>query len=274
MLAAVGFGVSDFVGGLAARRALALRVVLLSYPVALVMMGGLAIGVGGPISVGAIGWGSACGIALGLAGWWFYAALSVGPISVVSPVSAVLMAGVPVVVAMAQGDRPRPMVAVGIGLALAAIVLVGREAGDGDISPHRLTAKVVALTISAGVGFGLSVVFLAQAPAEAQLWPLLFARLVAAALIITTATAAGEARLPSGTAMKLALAAALLDGAGSVAMLFALREAPLALAGVVIALFPAVTVVLAIVVLHERAHRWQVVGLALTAVAVAMIAAG
>lgn len=274
LVSAVGFGVSDFAGGIAARRVPALRVLLVSTPLALVVLAVLSAATGGPVGLGAIGWGSACGIALGLGGWWFYAALGSGPISVVSPLTAVLTAAVPVTVGLIQGERPSTVAAVGVVLALVAVVLVSREATDEDIKPHRFTVTVGWLTVGAGVAFGLNFVFIEKAPAESELWPLLFARLAAAVMVITVAAATRELRLPTGTSMKLALAAGMLDVGANVAMLMALRVAPLSLAGVLISLFPAVTVVLAIVVLRERTHRWQVVGMALAGLSVAMIAAG
>lgn len=252
----------------------ALRVVLLSYPVVSALLIALALGVGGPILPGAVIWGSACGIALGLGGWWFYAALGAGPISVVSPLSAVLTAGVPVAVGLVQGERPSPVAEVGVVVALVAVVLVSREATDEDVKPHRFTPKVAWLTLGAGTAFGLNFVFIDRAPAASELWPLMFARLAAAVLVIVVAASARELRLPSGTPMKLGFAAALLDVGGNVAMLLALRAAPLSLASVLISLFPAVTVVLAMVLLSERAHRWQLVGMMLAAVSVAMIATG
>ncbi|UVO12865.1 DMT family transporter [Mycobacterium sp. SVM_VP21] len=273
LLSAAGFGVSDFAGGLAARRVPALRVVLVSYPVALVLLGTLAIAVGGPIPLGAIGWGLASGVALGLGGWWFYAALGAGPISVVSPISAVLTAGVPVVVGLIQGERPGPVADGGILLALLAVALVSRQATDEDIRPHRFTRKVAWLTVGAGVTFGLDFVFIHEAPDDSGLWPLAFARVAAALLVFTAATGARELHVPTGPPLKLALVAGLSDTAANVAMLLALRGSDLSLASVLISLFPAVTVVLAIVVLRERVHRGQVLGMVLAAVAVAMITA-
>lgn len=274
LLSAVGFGMSDFAGGIAARRIPALRVVLVTYPVAMVLVAALAVVVGGPVGAGAIGWGAACGIALGLGGWWFYAALGAGPISVVSPLTAVLTAGVPVAVGLVLGERPGLVANAGIVLALLAVILVSREATDEDVRPHRFTTRVAWLTLGAGVAFGLNFVFIAQAPVESGLWPLMFARAAAAVLVVSVALAARERRLPSGTSLKLAVAAAVLDAGGNTAMLLALRHAPLSLAGVMISLFPAVTVVLAIVVLGERTHRGQVVGMVLAVLAVAMIAVG
>jgi len=81
-------------------------------------------------------------------------------------------------------------------------------------------------------------------------------------------------RPPTGLPFKLALLAALLDTAANIAMLLALHASLLSLAGVLMSLYPAATVLLAIVVLGERVTRWQVVGMVLALAAVAMIAAG
>ncbi|HEX7323541.1 MAG TPA: DMT family transporter [Mycobacterium sp.] len=274
LLSAVGFGVSDFAGGLAARRVHALRVVLLSYPVTMVLLSAAAVVVGGPIGAATVAWGSAGGVALALGGWWFYAALGSGPISVVSPLSAVLAAGVPVAVGLVTGERPSAVATVGIVLALVAVILVSREVSDADVRPHRFTAKVAFLTVGSGVAFGLNFVFIDRTPAESGLWPLMFARIAAAVLVIAFAAAIRDLRFPAGTPMKLAFVASLLDTGGNIAMLLALRIAPLSLASVLISLYPVVTVVLAIAVLRERAHRWQVVGLVLALLAVVAITGG
>ncbi|ORV66335.1 hypothetical protein AWC09_01110 [Mycolicibacter hiberniae] len=247
--------------------------VLVSYPVALVVLGTLAVAVGGPIPPGAVGWGTASGIALGLGGWWFYAALGAGPISVVSPISAVLTAAVPVVVGLTLGERPGPVAYGGIALALVAVALVSRQATDEDIRLHRFTRKVAWLTVGAGVMFGLDFVFIHQAPADSGLWPLAFARVAAAVLVLTAAGGAGERGLPTGRPLRLALLAGLSDAAANIAMLLALRGSELSSVSVLIALFPAVTVVLAIVVLRERVHYGQLLGMAAAVVSIAMITA-
>jgi drug/metabolite transporter (DMT)-like permease len=56
-------------------------------------------------------------------------------------------------------------------------------------------------------------------------------------------------------------------------MLLAIQKWLLSLACVLIALYPATTVMLALIVLRERLTRWQGVGLILGAVSVGMIAA-
>lgn len=273
LLSAFGFGVSDFVGGIASRRVAALRVVLVSYPIAMVLLGVAAAVVGGPMSAGAVIWGSLGGIGQACGVWWLYAALGAGPISVVSPVTAVLTAAVPVAIGVAFGDRPGPLAAVGIALALVAVVLVSARATNDDGTPHRFTTAVALLTVGSGFAFGLNFVLIHQAPVESRLWPLLFARISATVLVVIAAAASRNLRVPSGKPLRLALTLPVLDAGANVAMLLALHASLLSLSGVLISLYPVATVVLAMVVLRERVTRWQAVGMVLAALSVAMIAA-
>jgi drug/metabolite transporter (DMT)-like permease len=273
LLSAISFGVCDFVGGIASRRVAALRVVLVSYPVTMVLLGLLAVVIGGPISAGAVVWGSLGGISQACGEWWLYAALGAGPISVVSPLTAVLTAAVPVGVGIAIGDRPGVLAAAGIALAMVAVVLVSREATDEDVTPHRFTTTVALLTIGSGVAFGLNFALIHQAPVESRLWPLLFARMSATMLVIIVAAASRNLRVPSGKPLRLALTLPVLDASANVAMLLALHASLLSLASVLISLYPVATVVLAMAVLRERVTRWQVLGMILAAVSVSMIAA-
>jgi drug/metabolite transporter (DMT)-like permease len=252
----------------------ALRVVLVSYPIALVLLLGLAALVGGEISHEAVFWGGLCGVSQAFGIWWFYAALGAGPISVVSPLTAILVAAIPVGVGLALGERPGALAAVGIVLALVAVVLVSREATDEDVTSHKFTKKVAWMTVGSGVAFGLNFVLIAQAPAEARLWPLVFARLAASVMVLVVAAITGNLAPPSGTPLRLALLAAVLDVAANIAMLLALHASLLSLAGVLMSLYPAATVLLAIVVLRERVTSWQAVGMVLALASVAMIAAG
>ncbi len=130
LVSATGYGVSDFVGGLASRRVAALRVVLVSYPIAWTLLTILAFIVGGELSPGAAGWGALCGVSQAFGVWWFYAALGSGPISVVSPLTAVLVAAVPVAAGLVLGERPGPLALAGIAVALLAVALVSREVRD------------------------------------------------------------------------------------------------------------------------------------------------
>jgi drug/metabolite transporter (DMT)-like permease len=274
LASALGYGISDFVGGIASRRVAALRVVLVSYPIAMVLLAVLAAIVGGDISQGALLWGGLCGISQAFGVWWFYAALGAGPISVVSPLTAILVAGIPVGVGLALGERPGLIAGVGVVVALVAVVLVSREATDEDVRPHKFTATVAWLTVGSGVAFGLNFVLIDQAPVEAKLWPLVFARVSATVLVLVIAALSANLRPPTGTPLNLAVVAAFLDVGANIAMLLALQASLLSLAGVLMSLYPAATVLLAIVVLRERVTRWQSIGMVLALASVAMIAGG
>ncbi|WP_369829129.1 EamA family transporter [Mycobacterium sp. 852002-50816_SCH5313054-b] len=272
-LSAVTYGVSDFVGGVAARRVAALRVMLVAYPLEALILGVLAVGVGGPIQSGAIIWGSLYGIGMAFGMWAFFAALGSGPISVVSPLAAVLNAAVPVAVGVALGERPGQAASVGVVLALIAVMLVSREATADGVTPYRFTPKVAWLTVLAGSAMGLNMVFLHQAPHATKLWPLVFARLAGTAVVVGMSALSNNLRLPRGKPMKMALTVALLDICANVTMLLALHTWLLSLASILISLYPAATVVLAMVVLRERVSRLQGVGMVMAMGSVAMIAA-
>ena len=181
----------------------------MSYPVAMVLLTLLAFAFGGEVSSGALVWGGLCGISQAFGVWWFYAALGSGPISVVSPLTAILVAGVPVVAGVALGERPSAVSYVGIAVALVAVVLVSREVRDEDSTPHRFTTKVAWLTVGSGLAFGLNFVLIDQAPTEARLWPLVFARVSASALVLVIAMLTRNLVVPSGVPLWLALLAGL-----------------------------------------------------------------
>jgi drug/metabolite transporter (DMT)-like permease len=247
---------------------------LVTYPVATVLLGVTAATAGGPVHSGALLWGTLYGISQAIGVYWFYAAVSAGPISVVSPLAAILNAAVPVAVGVALGERPGETASVGVALAMLAVILVSRESpADEDVRTHRFTSKVAWLTVGSGVAFGLDFVLLHQAPAECRLWPLFFARAAATVLVFGVAGMSNNLQLPSRTPLRLAVAAALLDTCANITMLLAIQKWMLSLASILISLYPATTVILAIIVLRERVTRWQALGMILAAASVSMIAA-
>jgi drug/metabolite transporter (DMT)-like permease len=274
LIAALSYGVSDFVGGLAARRTTVLRVLMLSYPVGLAGLAVIAPLVGGTFSVRAVVFGGLAGLVSGLAIIWFYAALATGPMSVVSPLTSLLVAGVPLGVGIAWGERPGPMALVGAGIAVIAVVLVSRQENTpvDEGSPVRFTPKVAWLTAGAGIAFAIYFVLLDQVGSDTGLWPLVMSRASSSVLVLVAGLVAGERRPPAGNPLRLALAAAALDIVANAAFLYALRAGMLAIVSVLTSLYPAGTVLLARLVLKEHTGRLQRFGLVLAAVAVVLIA--
>lgn len=276
----MGYGVSDFVGGVASRRVAALRVVIVSYPFSLVIVLIVAPFVGGQISLVPILWGLASGVAGGLAVWWFYLALASGPMAVVSPLTAVLVAGIPVIAGFAIGERPGALAFVGIPLALIAVLLVSKESPDdttGEVAGGRemkFTPTVAWLTVGSGVTFALAFICLHQIGDGSGLWPLAASRASATAVVWCVALASGHFALPHGSVLKLAAFVGILDVVANAALLYAYQGGLLSLVSVIASLYPAATVLLAMVMLGERVGRLQQVGMVVALGAVGLIALG
>jgi uncharacterized membrane protein len=234
LVAALGYGLSDFVGGLAARRTHVLRVVLVSYPVGLAGLLFVAPLAGGHIGgydllIAMIG-----GAANGLAIIWFYSALAIGPMNVVSPLTALLVAGLPLIFGLVTGESLGAVAIGGALLAVIAVVLVSREERTAvdETGPVRMTARVGWLTVGSGAAFAVYFVLLDQMPHDSGLWPLVVSRGTAAALVLAAALAAGQFRMPERSAVALSLTAGLLDAVCNTAFLLALRTGLLAIVSV------------------------------------------
>ena len=272
LCSALAYGTGDFLGGLAARRVAVLRALVVSYPVSAVLMSIAAPTVGGHASLTALAWGAAAGVILAAAAWTFFLALATGPISIVSPLTALLGAAVPLGVGLALGETPGTLALVGVALALAATVLVSLTPHEETAAERPFTRRVALLTLGAGVSFAASFVFTGQIPAGSGLWPLVVARWAATAAVLLVAFSRGELRPPPrGPALTYALVVGVLDTTAHLTMMLALQRTWLSVGSVVISLFPAVTVVLAVVLLGERLTRPQLLGMALAVVGLVLI---
>jgi drug/metabolite transporter (DMT)-like permease len=267
---AVTFGVADFLGGLASRRVAAWTVVIGSQFCGLVVLV-LALPVLPPATVGAsdLAWGAAAGVAGALGLTQFFRALSLGNMSVAAPIAAVITGGVPVLAGVAMGERPSPLAWLGIALALPAIGLISREAGD---HAARTPPDVLVSAALAGLGFGAFYVLIDRTGDAAGIQPLISARMTSVALIGALGLASGRLGPVRGRLLGIVAISGVLDMGANVMFLYAVREGLLALGSVISAMYPASTLLLARAVLGERLRPIQVSGVALAAVAVALVA--
>ncbi|MFZ4519583.1 MAG: EamA family transporter [Microthrixaceae bacterium] len=277
---ALSFGVGDFLGGLSARRMPAVLAALTAQVAGLVLLVGLALLVGGSAAGADLAVGAAAGTSGALGLVLFYWALAEGKMSVVAPVSAVMSALVPLVFGLVDGERPSTVALLGALAALPAIVLIAREPGDAadpdERSPDptgRRQRQVLAAAVIAGLGFGGFFVFLSRSGDGSGMWPLVSARGTAATIVAVTALVLRPGRF-TGPGLRAGMLGGCFDVAANSLFLISTRQGLLTLVGVIGAMYPASTVVLARVVLQERLARHQLWGLALAAVAVAAIAAG
>ncbi len=274
LVSAVCYGVSDFSGGVAARRVAATAVVLVSNALSLVLAA-LAVTLlpGSTLHATDMAWGIAAG-AVGLLGVvLLYRGLAIGPMSVVAPLTAVLSAVVPVVVGVSRGERPGIVALAGVVLAVPAIVLI-------CLQPHgqrgvRLRRSSVLAALCAGVSFGGFYVLLAQTAADGGAWPLVGQRGASVLILLALAAGAvvrGRGHLPRGSTLGLAGLAGVTDFAANLAYVLATHRGLLALVAVISSLYPATTLLLAQGLLRERVAVRQAAGLGLAVVAVALIA--
>ncbi|MFE4255697.1 EamA family transporter [Streptomyces sp. NPDC056910] len=265
----LAYGCADFLGGLGARKAHVLRTVMVAAPASLAVELMLWPALGASFSPGAVGWGAASGVASAVAFALLYKTLAIGPMNVLSPVTALVSAALPVTVGLMQGERLGTAGLLGLPLALIAVVLVSAGHGAGSSRPSR---TALLLAFGAGSAIALQLVFLHQAPADSGVAPLIVGRAVSTAV---TLTAAGAMRRRLGSekpAYAMSAAAGVLDSVANLLFLIAVRSGDLTVVAVITALYPVGTVLLARNVLAERIHRSQLVGLGTAAVAVSLLA--
>lgn len=269
LAAALAYGLSDFVGGLASRRTSAWSVAFVGAAAAFVGAVVLAAVVDASPTRSDLVWGALAGIGTGAGGAFLYRGLATGRMGVVAPISAVGAALLPVCVGVATGERPALLVWLGILAAVPGIWLVSREpGGSGDLAAGILDG------VLAGLGFGLLFAAMGQVPEQAGFAPLAVAQAVGAVSVAVTATLLGGRWVPSERSDAWGVLAGLLASAAVVAFLLATQTGLLTVASVVTSLYPAVTIALAAAVLRERIHASQGVGLLMCGLAVGLVAAG
>jgi drug/metabolite transporter (DMT)-like permease len=267
------WGASDFAGGYGSRRANAFVLTAFSHLCAFVLMLAIALTQHGTFpNRTSIFWAVTAGVIGGFSIAIFYRALASGHMGLAAPIGALLGAAIPTLVDIALEGAPSRWSIVGFALAILAIWLIARpEApGENDESGHP---KGVAAAALAGVGFAGFYLCIHQASGSPT-WVAAISRIgsFAATSIAIVATRA-PLRLNRSTTIFGALAGCL-DITGVALFIFASQHGRLDEAVVITSLYPAITVLLARIVLKEHFSRWRFVGLLAALAAVPLIAAG
>ncbi|MFF5140415.1 EamA family transporter [Streptomyces sp. NPDC013157] len=265
----LAYGCADFLGGLGARKAHVLRTVMVAAPASLAVELLLWPLLGASFGPGALGWGAASGVASAAAFALLYRTLAIGPMNVLSPVTALVSAALPVGVGLLQGEHLAATGLLGLPLALVAVVLVSAGHGAGSTRPSR---TALLLAFGAGAAIALQLVFLHQAPSDSGVAPLIVGRAVSTAITLAAAGLMHRRLGPERPAYALSATAGVLDSVANLLFLLSARSGDLTVVAVITALYPAGTVLLARGVLAERIHRAQLAGLGTAAVAVSLLA--
>jgi len=281
LVAALGYGSSDFTAGLASRGADVLRVALLAQAAsAVIVLAAVAAVLPWPHapapSAGALVWGAASGLGEAAGALALYAGFQRAPFSVAGPLSAVAAAGFSVLAGVLLGERPVPLALAGIGFALPAIAAVSYSAAPAGTRSHGAARSWagVGWGLAAGAGFALLFIALSQAGARSGLWPVAVSEAAAAAVLAALAAARRAFQLPTAGSRRLALITGVTGAGGAILYFLSVHKGLLAVTAVITSLYPVVTIVLARALLGERLTRARLGGLVLAAAAVSLIAAG
>lgn len=274
---AVVYGAGDFFGGIASRRVPPERVVAVAGVLGLALMLIVSLFIGGRMSAGAVQWGLLSGIAGSFAILTLYAALAIGPMSILSPLTAILQAVVPLTWSVLQGHQMSTLGYVALGIALVAVVLVGFVPEKGAVRPKL---RGIVYGSIAGVLLGVLLILLDQAPDDSGLLPLVFNRIsyltilwtLVLVLWLVAKRRGGQPAAPVRSVIWWIVAAGVADVLANTLLIIGLRLGELSIIAVLGALYPAGTIALAAIVLRERIAPVQWVGLGLALVASAMLA--
>lgn len=294
LASAVSFGGSDYTAGLATRAASVIRVVLLeqvtSIGLALLIVPWL-----GPlrISPAAAGWGAEAGVTGTFGAMVLYLGFRHAAFSVASTLSAVSSAGLSVAAGLIFGERPGALALAGIVLALPAIAAVSAGPVSAAPAPAETAALAPAETAEtgrtggalpgrhlAGAGYGLLAgacfalyfIGLNRAGSGSGLWPVLVGLAASLLVVLAIATATRQLRWPPRGSRWLSAVTGATGTVGTMLFFLASHDGLLAVTAVITALYPAITIVAARVLLGERLTRLRLAGLCLAGASVALIA--
>jgi drug/metabolite transporter (DMT)-like permease len=261
------WGAGDFTGGYASRRNSQFHVLAISACSGLVVMIVAAVFWRETFpSMKGIVWSMLGGVsgALGIAA--LYHALSTGQAASIAPTSAVISAALPVVFGVFTEGLPTPVKLIGFGLALAGIWLVSST----STAERGLSRRSLRLACIAGIGFGGFFIFLGQVDPGKIFTPLIIARsltLCTGVLLVKL----NRLPLPSLTSNPLALLAGVLDAGGNLFYILSKQYVRLDIAAVLASLYPASTVLLASIILHEKVSYVQWIGVLICLAAIVFI---
>ena len=287
LVTALSYGVSDFLGAVGARRLRVLPGTAVTYGFALLTLLVMLPIIGGAWSGETVLWGVVAGASAIIGFLAFYAALAAGPMSLASPLIAVIGSLVPVVIALLLGEQLPLLAWVAIVLALAggALISVTRGGSGGGIP-----RKTVVLSLLAGVGLGGSIAALDRAPQDSGVTSAVVEIAVGAVLLgvlLLAVRLSGWARgaleildeeqdadrIPSRPrAWAASTVGGVLLGIANGVLLLALQSGSLAVVSVIVGLYPVATIILARIVYREKLTLVQLGGVVLAIAASVLLA--
>lgn len=278
LLCAAGFGTSDFIGGVVSRRTSAWAVAFVVQGTSAVTFLVAAPWVASSATTRDLLWGVAAGLGSGVGISFLFRGFAAGRMSVVAPLSAVGAAVLPAGVGVALGERFGLLVLLGLLVAIPGIWLVSSgEDAPGEphgAGPRSAVDRGLLDGALAGVGFSGTFIGLDQVGDGAGLWPLLAMQSSSAAAVPVLALLLGARVFPLPRVAWRAWGGGPLGAVAGLSFYLASSSGLLTVAAVLASLYPAVTILLAVVLLREHIGRAQLAGLALCTACVGLVAMG
>lgn len=270
LFAALFYGAADFCGGLASRRTGVFSVAVLSQGAGLIVLLAILPFFPGHATSSDYLWGTAAGLCGGVGLALLYHALSIGRMGVVSPITAVLAAALPLGVGILRGEHLTVLQLCGIAVALGAIVLISISTEpDGA---REISTAGVKEAIASGLVIGGFYLCISFAHPASGLHGLLAARIASTLFLALAALAMRSSLVPAGGTLGLILFGGTIDMTANALYVLATYNGYLSIAAVLTSLYPAGTVFLARAVLKERLALVQKFGVGLALAGVTMIA--
>lgn len=267
LAATFAWGMSDFAGGYASRKANAYLLTTITHLSGTALMLVLALLFHSPFPAKQnLHWAVAAGLFGGFALAVFYRALSQGNMGLTAPISAVLGAGIPTVFGFFKQGFPGATHVAGFVLAGAGIWLISRS--EGAVG----RPKGIGTAMLAGFGFAGYFLCIHQAGEGSVLWLAGTSRFVSLLTTGAIVLATRQFGPMNSAGIAWGLGAGVLDITGSALFILASQRGRLDAAVVISSLYPAITVLLARAFLKEHFSRWRVVGMIAALVAVPLVA--
>ena len=188
---------------------------------------------------------------------------------------------VPVLWGLARGEQPGAAQIASMAMTLVGIVVVSRgpspsreESGEQDPRPRRTSRAGVLVAVGSAITLGLVLVAFDYGDEAGPLWTVAVARTVAWIAIALAAGVARPSARPRGRGLAILVGVGLLVATANISFASATTMGFLSLVAVLGWLNPAVTIVWARAVLHERMRPLQIGAAALVFAGIVCIALG
>ncbi|RQD82375.1 DMT family transporter [Methanosalsum natronophilum] len=267
LASAISWGAGDFSGGCATKRTNVYSVVLVTQIIGIVAFPLLAVTFDElfPPFIYLI-WGAFAGF-FGAAGLIaLYKGLAKSKMGIVAPMAAVVSVIIPVIYSAITDGLPSTYQILGFILAFIGIWLIVSMNVDSKVNVKSLEYPILA-----GLLFGLFFISIDNFSETAIYWPLTFSRITAFILISVFLISAKAVTKPTSDVIPIIIIAAIFNTGGVTFFALASEAGRLDVATILSSLSPAITVLLACILLKEHLVSRQWIGVIAALVAIILM---